>query len=285
MLPWVIEQVEKLGEFSEPNWNSRTIVEVAAKSKSQGWFLHAMTGQEKVLRLVFRVAKNSFKQAELARKLAIPSLDDTQSAGVYGREDRVQVSNRKGPWQEVAVLAHRRSDIDTPAFRQFLKDAANAFGANLKKMLLKPEDVMPWKVNGERWHLSEKGFPIGRKIKWDRAILPRLLKIVGEIDPTLEIKWDTRDAILFYAPGISHSWARWRTKDDTGLDTRFVGPAGALNLSRLEGVGASQSFSDDRANGSQVMQIVFTNESHLNAVKLKALLAEHLAAFRESFGA
>jgi excinuclease ABC subunit A len=284
ILPWLMDQIDKLGDFAEPNWNHRTIVEVAAKNKSQGWFLHAMTGQEWLLRLVFRVAKNSFKQADLARKLGIPPLDQTAGVEVYGREDRVQAANRKGPWQEVAVLAFRRSEIDTPEFKSFLKEAAAAFERNVKKMQTRPEDVMPWKVNGERWHLSDKGFPIGRKIRWDRAILPRMLKLMREVDPELEISWDTRDSILFYAPGISKSWARWRTKDESGLDTRFVGQPGAFNLSRIEKFGATQSFSDDRSDGSQVMQIVFTNEAHINSAKLKELLREHLANFRATFG-
>jgi excinuclease ABC subunit A len=285
ILPWLIEQIEKLGEFSEPNWNSRTIVEVAAKNKSQGWFLHAMTGQEWILRLVFRVAKNSFKQAEVESRLALPPLDEIPGVQCYNRDARVEASNRKGPWQEVAVLAFRRSELDTPAFRQFLRDAVAAFDRNLTKMQLKPEDVMPWKVNGERWHLSDKGFPPGRKIRWDRAILPRLIKVLKEVEPDAEIKWDARDAILFYVPGISKSWARVRTKDESGLDVRLVGPPGAFNLSRVETFGATQAFGDERASdGSQVLQMVFLNESHLHPAELREFLKEHLNIFRDRFG-
>src|SRR5262249_34543329 len=208
-------------------------------------------------RLVFRVARNSFKQADLARRLAIPPLNEADGGGAVNREERVQVSNRKGPWQEVAILAHRHDEIDTPAVKQFLKDAVAAFEKNLTRMKTKPEDVMPWKVNGERWHLSEKGFPPGRKLRWDRAILPRLIKIMREVEPELEISWDTRDAILFYVPGVSKSWARWRTKDETGLDCRFVTRRGTFNLSRVEQFGATQSFGEERASdGSQVIQIV-----------------------------
>ena len=57
-------------------------------------------------------------------------------------------------------------------------------------MQTKPEDVMPWKVNGERWHLGEKGFPPGKKVQWDRALLPRLLELVREIEPARGDHWD-----------------------------------------------------------------------------------------------
>jgi len=285
ILPWLFDEVHRLGTFSDTNWNHRSVIEIAAKSKSQGWFLHAMTGQEWLLRLVFRVGRNAFREAELACRLAIPPVAETPGLEVYGREERVQVANRKGPWQEVAVLAYRLAEIDTPAFRAFLKEAIASFENNLKRMQTKPEDLMPWKVNGERWHLSDKGFPIGRKVRWDRALLPRLVKLMREVEPKVEISWDTRDAILFYVPGVTKSWARFRTKDDAGLDCRFVGKPGQFNLSRLEAFGVSPSLSDDRGDGSQMMQLIFQHEGHLRVPQLKELLDEHLRGFQEMFGA
>ena len=50
---------------------------------------------------------------------------------------------------------------------------------------------MPWKVNGQRWHLSDKGFPLGKKLQWDRASLPRLLDLVREVEPSVEVGWDS----------------------------------------------------------------------------------------------
>jgi excinuclease ABC subunit A len=279
ILTWVIEQVPRLGNFSETNWNHRSIVEIAAKNKSQGWFLHAMTGQEWLLRLVFRVARNTFRQENLARRLAIPPLDETLGAETY-REDRVQVANRKGPWQEVAILAYRLDEIETPEFRAFLKEAVAAFEANLKRMQTKPEDVMPWKVNGERWHLSDKGFPPGRKVRWDRTILPKLIRLMRQVEPNVEISWDTRDAILFYVPSIGKSWARFRTKDEAGLDCRFLGKPGQFNLSRIEKFGTSPNLSEIRPDG-QIMQLVFLHEDHLHLNELRELLTEHLREFRE----
>ena len=119
----------------------------------------------------------------LAKRLGIQPLNETPGLEVYGNDERVWTTTHKGPWQSVTVLAHRLSEIDTPAFREFLAEAAASFHATLKRMQTKPEDVMPWKVNGERWHLSEKGFPPGKKVKWDRALLSRLLGLVREVEP------------------------------------------------------------------------------------------------------
>ena len=113
----------------------------------------------------------------------------------------MKVTNHKGPWQSVTVLVHRLGEIDTPAFRDFLTEAAASFHKNLLRLQTKPEDVMPWKLKGERWHLGEKGFPIGKKLRWDRAALPALLAVVRAVEPEVEVRWDNRDAITLRVSG------------------------------------------------------------------------------------
>jgi excinuclease ABC subunit A len=283
ILPWLDEQIHRLGDFGDTNWNDRSVVEIAGPQKSQGWFLHALTGMEWVVRLVFRVGRNAFKSEELNRRLGIPPLDDTPGVQAYGSEPRVWVTSHKGPWQSVTVLAHRLSEVDTPAFRQFVSQAAAAFHANLKRLRTKPEDVMPWKVNGQRWHLGDKGFPVGRKVQWDRVLLTRLLDLVRAVEPALEVRWDARDAITLKVPGISRGWAQWRTKESHGLDCRFVGKKGQFNLSRVEGFGITPQINGHRAEGD-VLRLVFQREEHVPAARLKEFLAEHLRGFRETFG-
>jgi excinuclease ABC subunit A len=284
ILEWLDERVHEGGDFSDTSWDERTSVEIAAPTRSHGWFFHAHTGLERYVRLVFHVGKNTFKEADLRERLGIRRLNEIDGLDVYGDEQRVQVANRKGPWQEVAVLAHRLSEIDTPAFRRFLSEAIISFHANLKRLRTKPEDVMPWKVNGERWHLGDKGFPPGRKIDWDRGLLTRLLALMREIEPKLEVRWDARDAITLRVPGAGKSWARWRTKEAEGLDCRFLGKHGQLNLDRIERFGVHPTLNNGRADGD-VLQFVFKHNEHVHATELKELLAEQLRGFREAFGA
>jgi len=283
ILEWLDERIHGLGNFGDTNWNERTVVEIAAPTKSQGWFFHGHSALERMVRLVFRVGKNTFKEAELRDRLGIRPLNEIAGLDVYGDEQRVQVANRKGPWQEVAILAHQLSDVDMPAFKKFLTEAAAAFQANLKRLRTTPEDVMPWKVNGERWHLGDKGFPPGKKLQWDRALLPRLLGLVRELEPGLEVKWDVRDQISIRVPGASKAWALWRTKEASGLCCRFFGKKGQFNLSRVEKFGLDPEITDGRADGD-VMELVFQHGEHVHAAELKELLREHLSGFRETFG-
>jgi excinuclease ABC subunit A len=283
ILDWVDEQVQRLGTFGETNWNARTVVEIPGPQKSHGWFMHALTGHEWLLWLMFRVGRGTFRQAELVQQLGILPLNDTPGLEVYGQWDRVRVANPKGPWQKVAVAVHRLSEVDTPGFRAFLAKAAESFGQNLKRMATKPEDVMPWKVNGERWHLGEKGFPPGRKVLWDRGLLPRVLDLVRELEPDVKICWENRTAISMKVPGVTRSWGHVRTKEATGLDCRFLGKNGQFNLSHIESLGVSPTLNTERDYGDQV-RFLFQHADHLHPARLKTFLAEHIKGFREAFG-
>jgi excinuclease ABC subunit A len=283
ILEWVEERAHELGDFGDTNWGHRSTVEIAAPNKSHGWFLHAMTGEEKLLRLVFRVSKNAFKGPELVQRLGIRPLNEVTGLDVYGQNERVWVTNHKGPWQSVTVQALRLSEVDTPAFRQFLTEAVRSFQQNLQRLRTKPEDVMPWKLNGERWHLSEKGFPPGRKVRWERGLLPRLLELVREVEPAVEVKWDARDALTLKVPGVSRGWAQWRTKDPYGLDARFLGKKGQFNLAQVEGIGVQPAVGAHRGDGD-VLRLVFQHADHVQPARLKELLREHLRGFREAFG-
>jgi excinuclease ABC subunit A len=282
ILTWVEEQIRQRGEFASTNWNHRSVIEIAGVNKSQGYFFHGMSGMEWVVRLVFRVAKNTFKEADLVRRLGIPPLNDTPGVEAYGHEERVRVANRKGPWQEVTILAHRLSEVDTPAFQQFLDQASRGFQDCLKKMRTRPEDVMPWKINGERWHLSDKGFAPGKKVRWDRGLLKRVLDLVKAVDPAVGIEWDARDAIKLRVPGVGRSWAQIRTKDHLWLDCRFIGKKGQFNLSQLEGLGREPQISGGREE-ADVVRLVFQDVDHLPAERLRQVLGEHLRGFREIF--
>jgi excinuclease ABC subunit A len=282
ILTWIDEKIHELGDFAETNWKHPSTVEIAAATKTLGWFFHAHTNMEWLARLIFRVGKNTFKQEDLNRKLGLPTLNDTPGIEVYSNEPRVHVANRKGPWQEVWMLVHRMSEIETPAFDEFIRKAAGSFHNTLQRMHTKPEDVMPWKVNGERWHLGEKGFPPGRKLQWDRAILPRLLDILRQVEPRLEVTWDNRAMISLRVPEVSRAWAYLRTKDSDALHCRFLGKKGQFNLNQIERLGLEPTLQS--ASEGEALVLQFQHDNHMHAQPLREILQQHLQGFREMFG-
>jgi excinuclease ABC subunit A len=282
IVPWVDELVHEMGEFSETDWRQRAVVEIAAPTKSHGWFLHAMTGEERAARLVFRVGKNTFKSAELIERLGIRPLNEIPGLQVYSTNERVWVTNHKGPWQSVTVQVYRLSEIDTHAFREFLKEAIESFAATVQRLRTKPEDLMPWKLNGEKWHHGDKGFPPGRKVRWDRSLLARLLAVVRDVEPNVQITWDRRDTITLRVPDASRGWAEWRTKEAEALDCRFLGKKGQFNLAQVEGIAAAE-IGHHRTEGD-ILRFRFTDLNAGQAAKLKSVLTDQLKGFREAFG-
>jgi excinuclease ABC subunit A len=285
ILNWLDARIHELGDFGDTNWSQRNMVEIAPVKKSQGWFFHALTGGEWLVWLVFRVGRNTFKSGDLEAKLGIKPLNESpdMKLEVYGNEPRVWTTNHKGPWQSIVVKVHRLSEIDTPAFRVFLREAVAAFGKQQTRLQTKPEDVMPWKVNGERWHLGEKGFEPGHKPKWDRALLSRLLELVRSIEPGLEVSWYVQYFITLRVPGVKRWWGQWQTKRTEGLICRFLGKKGQFNLAAFDGLGTSQELDTEHEDGDYIW-LTLQDLNASQTAKLKELLKEHMAGFRETFG-
>ena len=283
-LRFVVEEVEARGPFAATNWNSRSVVDIAAPVKSQGWFLHALTGHEAYLTLSFRVGRNTFKTPTLTASLGLKPLSDIAGLENYSRETRVEVTNSRGPWQDVVVTVTRKAEVDTSEFRTFLDTATASFRANLAKLSQGVEAAMPWKQDGERWHTGSKGFPPGKSPKWDTSLVKSLITIVREVEPAAEFRFDTQDAFLVKVPGINQSWGRIKTKDPAALEVRLVGKPGQFNLARLDGIGREPSLVRDRADGSEVLTLKYLASEQMRPNVLKKLLTEHLAGFREAFG-
>lgn len=282
-LSWLIDHLESQEIFGPTQWNSRTMVEVPAKTKSKGWFLHASTNDEKLLWLTFRAARNAFKGDELAQKLNLKPLNATPGVKVFGNEPRVRAKNQKGPWQSVEIGVHWKKEIDTPAFRQFLNKAMESFENNLTRMESDLESFMPWKIDGQQWHLSNKGFPAGRAMLWDVEVLKQLAALVQQIDPELEINWNLRDAVHLRPKGASKFWSRWKTKDPMSLECQFLGKRGQFNLVRLEPFGLTHSINRDKESGD-LLCFRFRTVEQLKPVEFKKLIKECLDGFNKMYG-
>ena len=69
ILAEVVDRIEQSDLFSATDWNSRSVVEIRGKKKSDGWFFHAITAEEWLLKMKFRTARNTFQRDELVTRL------------------------------------------------------------------------------------------------------------------------------------------------------------------------------------------------------------------------
>ncbi len=280
-----------LTPFSATDWSSsRTVVEITGTKKSDGWFFHAITGEPWLLKLKFRTAKRTFDRDKLAEELALKPLNDIPEIEAYGHGPRVKCKNLRGPFQEVQIAAHSWEEIDTPAFWSFLEKAVKGFARFTERVEQNPDDVMPWKVLGRKWHLSRKGFPPGKKVAWPQETLEELLELLESQASTAsrgvnspgsaapQFLWNNQEVIHLMLPGHRRPWATIHTKRPHGVDLILNGPRGAFALGRIAELGARRAIATADDDSRDQIKLRFAAPADLALGALPAFLAEHLAA-------
>ena len=124
-LAHVVDRVQSLGEFASIDWSShRSTVKIACKSakKSDLPFFQAMTGHEWVLKLIFTVRRQTFKQTTLLKSLGLRPFHELPTP-VLSDAPRVLVEENQKGLQEVTIHVHSGEDVKTPSFEAFLAKA------------------------------------------------------------------------------------------------------------------------------------------------------------------
>ncbi len=130
-LKFVLDLVHEAGDFDPTNWSNRASVEVTIKD-APTWFLHALTGGEWLLELYFRAPPGVFDAEQLNRKLKLKTLDERTDLETYGNWARADVRPRRDGFDAIVVYVHDRDEIDTPAFRDFVRRVAREYLRGVK---------------------------------------------------------------------------------------------------------------------------------------------------------
>jgi excinuclease ABC subunit A len=279
ILDAIERRIHELGEFSATNWNNRSIVEISAAKKSDGWFFHAITGERWLVKLKFRTAKKTFERDKLVADLGLKPLNDIDEIEAYGNGPRVKCKTLRGPWQEVQIDAHSWQEIDSAAFWTFLERAVAGFQKFTERVSIKPEDVMPWKVLGQKWHLSRKGFPPGKKTDWKPEVLEELLEMLADAAPGGQFLWNNQNVVYLMVPGVRKPWATVFTKRLAGVDLVLNGPKGAFQLGSVAELGAARELATDGEDRDQV-KLRFVTTEELHGGNVAAFLKIHLESLR-----
>ena len=272
----VIDKIEDSDLFAETDWNNRSIVEVRARKKSNGWFFHAITGEEWLLKMKFRVPKNSFRKEELVASLNLRPLNEMEEIPLYGTQNRTRVE-LTGPWQEVEVRVHRYDEIDTPAFWNFLDEAIAAFGRLADSTEDGSVDLTPWKTLGRLWHFTPGNCYGGSsRPQWPISLLERLTALLSEVAPNARAVWTNKIIVPFYLPDRpQRPWAQLYTKNAEFVCLQLNTAKNLLPLGRLLSLGGEPEV--DGSNPElDVVYLRFRAEKELDEKKLEPILRESL---------
>jgi excinuclease ABC subunit A len=278
----VIDHIQKQSDFlSETDWNNRTIVEIRAARKSDGWFFHAITGEEWLLKMKFRTGRATFNRDELVRRLDLKPLNDVQELPLYGTEPRVKCRNLRGPWQEVELRVHSYEEIDRPEFWKFLDQAVAGFAKFSEKVQEKSEILQPWKQLGRKWHFSRRGFSLSGKVEWEPEVLEELIELLNETAPYGQLLWNNKQVVPLLVPEQHEPRAAVQTKKLDAVYLILTGPKGRVTQGKLAGLGYDAHV-DGQRTGHDMVRMKFRSLDDLRRGDLAAFLKEHLATLQRS---
>jgi excinuclease ABC subunit A len=277
ILARVVDRIHELGEFAETNWNDRSVVEITGEKKSAGWFFHAITGEAWLLKMKFRVYRGTFKREELQQRIQLKTLNEMEELPIYSNEPRVKVKSQQGPWQEVEIRVHSLDEIDTPSFWSFLEEAVVGFARFTEQAEVSREDFQPWKVLGRKWHFLRKGFPPGKRVQWEPALLEELFEMLSEACPQGQFLWNNQQIVNLMPQGARSPWAVVGTKRAEHVVLSLCGPRGQFAFGQVIDLAESVELSENE-RGRDVIHLRFTSADQLHNSRLAAFLTEHLEA-------
>lgn len=277
-LAFVIDELSGCEGLQEANWNDQSRVEITAQKKvGSGWFLHALTGDEWLLRLYFRVPKGTFDEADLQARIRLKSVNELDELQVYNRSDRVRVNEKKGPFQEVIFDVHWLEEIETPEFRQFLAEATKAYLKQVETIEKKdPGDLMPWKVLGKKWHLTRKGFPSAKRVAWKVETLEKLFDVIEREFADLQADFSNKTSVQYRIAASKDVVAELQTKRRDGIYLHLISPPGTFALGQVAELGKDRKIVTTRG-GQEAIQIQLTAQSQVKSAALKTFLNDFMA--------
>ncbi|MBX3416506.1 MAG: excinuclease ABC subunit UvrA [Pirellulaceae bacterium] len=287
----IVERIQSFDGWAETNWNERSVVEIKATKGADDWFFHALTGDQWMLKLKFRVRRGTFKADDLQRRLKLKTNNELVDLPIYGNQPRIKVS-LQGRQQEVELRLHQYDEIDTPAFRSFvdeavighlgksLSGAGSSSGSQESQTARDASNVMPWSVLGRKWHLMPKGFPEQQTPAWSFRTLESLESaITAVVGEQVQFDWTQEKEVncLVESEMISEenqrlTWARIETKNPEAIWIEFAVSQEQLSDLDWAQVGASCEWAEDQIKKRQVIRVSLTSVTHVQAPKFGRFL-------------
>jgi excinuclease ABC subunit A len=141
----LVDRLEALKLVTD--WSQRTVARVVSPQAKAPAFLEAMTGHEWVLTLRFRVARRTFQMKALSEELGLKPFHEI-TPPVLCDHVRLEVTNDQRGWQDITLVVHAASELETRPFNAFL-DCAFVGYRQLLSILgfedFTPAEKPPWR--------------------------------------------------------------------------------------------------------------------------------------------
>ena len=274
ILAEVVDRIEDAGLLSETNWNSRTVVEITARRAQLGWFFHAHTGDEWLLKLKFRVPRQAFTKERIEKELWLRPLNDVAEVPLYGTQPRVVVES-VGPWHEIELRVFSYDEFNHPPFWNFIDEAVKAFCAYTDSLSGESKSN-PKKKSDEEWHFSKEGFSKSAGPLWDFDLLKDAVDAVRAAAPGAREEWTRKATVSFYRPDSpDRLLCVFYTKFRDAIPLQINMPKSPAPVYTRRALNVDVEF-DDSGNDSDLYYIRLTGRDDLAAGAVQKLIEESL---------
>jgi excinuclease ABC subunit A len=207
-------------------------------------------------------------------------LNDLPDLPLYGNQPRVRCRNLRGPWQEVELRVHAYAEIDREEFWQFVDQAIAGFEKFTRRVRQNPEDLMPWKALGRKWHLLRRGFLKGGPPKWEVGVLEELCRLLEAAAPGCQFGWTNKVLVPVHVGKKKQPWASLQTKRPDAVYLDLFGPKGRFALGQIMKLGRDAELHADQPDYDHI-RLRFRTTDDLARGDLPGFLREHLAALNQ----
>jgi len=246
VLEWLIEAIEKSGEFRPADWKHQSRVEVKAAGSTTPWFCHARTRGTWALDVSIRTPSGTFDEAELQRNLDIKTFDERTDVPAYGQWARVAVRSAGREYEDVRLYLYDMKDVRRQAFGRFLKQAADAYFGMVARNQADPAAAQPWKADGRAWHLSQRGIAAGKRKRWKPATLLELIGLINKSLPEAQVRWGGKVAVMIHVPWLNGRLICISTRYSEGLKVEIRVPQRTFTPAMYDRIGQSPTYEQRR---------------------------------------
>ncbi len=254
------------------DWNHRSRVELRGPgSKPAAWFCHILTRGPWLLECTFRVARRSFDARTLADELGLKTLDEREDLPIYGQWRRVKRRVRR-EFDDIRIMIHDLAEINTPAFRRFLKSAVGGYLKTIGQWQDDPELAEPWKVDGRTWHISQKAIAPNRRKMWKPSLLVELVGRLNKLVPDLKLDWNHKTAVVLKHPAMDKPWGKIVTANRYGLRVELRAQRGQFTPAKIDRLGPDPEIK--RHQNYDWIMFTLQSMDQIDTQQLKAVLLE-----------
>jgi excinuclease ABC subunit A len=154
-----------------------------------------------------------------------------------------------------------------------LERAVGGFFRFTDRVAQNPDDHTPWKKLGQKWHFLRKGFPPGKRVRWDVEVLEELYERLTEVGPQAQFLWNNQMVVRMYLEGQRDPWVGIWTKKPGAVVMTIAVPKGSVSRGQILDLGNDRDLDESR-DTEDTVKIKFRTVEDLHRGDLGSLLLE-----------